>query len=178
MQTGLEARLAERRQIDGIWQAAWAQVDTINLEGVAMRLALEAPEGQAWSKNQIKVGLHWYRRFLKLCAKYPELPLVPNGPIDEVWHTHVLDTRAYDVACQAIFGEFLHHYPYFGLRDDARERDLAFDATNELYRREFGEDCREMKAHFDASSAGSGVRCNDGGSTGCGQRCSNSDISS
>jgi hypothetical protein len=53
-----------------------------------------------------------YRMFLALKARYPERRFVPNGPIDDFWHAHILDTRAYEQDCQYMFGGFLHHFPY------------------------------------------------------------------
>ena len=44
---------------------------------------------------------------------------VPCKLVDELWHAHILDTRAYRDDCYRIFGFFYDHYPYFGLRDAA-----------------------------------------------------------
>lgn len=40
---------------------------------------------------------------------------VPSKVIDEVWHAHILDTRRYAADCERVFGQFVHHYPYFGM---------------------------------------------------------------
>jgi len=81
---------------------------------------------------------------LEVCLRHPEFPVVPNFTIDAFWHQHILDTRAYAHDCEAVFGEFLHHYPYFGLNGDSVERDDAFIETNRMYREIFGEDCTGM----------------------------------
>ena len=40
---------------------------------------------------------------------------------------HILDTRAYSRDCEFLFGRFLHHFPYFGMRGDADR--AALDRT-------------------------------------------------
>lgn len=94
-----------------------------------------------WSSEQVEIAELWYKRFLHLKRKYPDARLVPTKLIDEVWHTHILDTKKYADDCQAIFGCFLHHYPYFGLagEDDERCWRDAFDATGKVFEREFGD---------------------------------------
>jgi hypothetical protein len=60
--------------------------------------------------------------------------------VDEFWHQHILDTRAYRADCEAIFGRFLEHFPYFGLRgaQDAEDLTNAYAATLEAYEDAFG----------------------------------------
>lgn len=61
--------------------------------------------------------------------------------MDTIWHYHILDTRAYAKDCQSVFGEFFHHYPYFGMRGKEDEENLekSFYKTCELYETRFGE---------------------------------------
>ena len=42
----------------------------------------------------------------------------------------------------AIFGQYVHHYPYFGMRGKADHQKLldAFENTKRIYREEYGED--------------------------------------
>jgi hypothetical protein len=58
-----------------------------------------------------------------------------------MWHQRMLDTMAYARDCDALFGRFLHHYPYFGMRDAAEARLLrnAYADTVDRYRAAFGE---------------------------------------
>lgn len=81
-----------------------------------------------------------YRRFLSLKSFYPSVSLVPTKMIDEIWHAHILDTRAYREDCQTVFGQFIDHYPYFGIYGEEDYRDLqdAFERTVALYERHFG----------------------------------------
>jgi hypothetical protein len=85
-----------------------------------------------------------YRKFLALNARHIGRKLCPTGPIDTFWHAHILDTRAYARDCEWLFGHdhFLHHFPYFGLRDDEDRADLArtFADTVDLFIRSFGVD--------------------------------------
>lgn len=159
----------------------------LNLDNVKRKLMEPPPEGKGWSLEQVNEAELWYRRYLELCLRRPEFPVVPNYPIDMFWHQHILDTRAYGKDCDAIFGEMLHHYPYFGLNGDADQRDDAFVETNRVYRELFGEDCTHMNgfavskrpldcmegAPIGQALASAGQNCNSGGSgTGCGQGCS------
>ena len=69
------------------------------------------------------------------------LQMVPNGDIDEIWHMHILDTRAYMADCNALFGEYLHHYPYFGmLGEENRQQWLQVQkVSTNLWVQLFGE---------------------------------------
>lgn len=115
-------------------------VDNLNFDFVRMKLQ-DQREGLGWSKEKTEVADLWYRRFLILNSKYPEASLVPTHDIDSFWHQHILDTRAYVVDCTNIFGRFLHHFPYFGMRgpEDAENLRQSFENTRALFYKEFGE---------------------------------------
>lgn len=83
-----------------------------------------------------------YRRFLALNIVYPDRKVCPTGPIDEFWHAHILDTRAYEQDCKYLFGHYLHHFPYFGMRGpkDYAALQVAFDDSRALFIRHFGTD--------------------------------------
>ena len=83
-----------------------------------------------------------YRRFLALNARYPNRKICPTGPIDEFWHAHILDTRAYMRDCEDIFGYYLHHFPYFGMRgpEDHAALEKAFRESVEMFILHFGID--------------------------------------
>ncbi|MBF4254538.1 hypothetical protein EA007_27345, partial [Vibrio anguillarum] len=59
----------------------------------------------------------------------------------EIWHMHILDTRAYMRDCDTLFGEYLHHYPYFGMLGEENQRQwLDVQAQSEqLWQRLFDE---------------------------------------
>lgn len=83
-----------------------------------------------------------YRQFLALNARYPDRKICPTGPIDTFWHAHIVDTRAYARDCDLVFGELLHHFPYFGMRgrDDQAALDKAFRESVEMFIVHFGID--------------------------------------
>lgn len=82
-----------------------------------------------------------YKRYLILLAKYPDETIVPTVDADKFWHAHILDTMRYAEDCEQVFGYFLHHYPYFGLRgeQDAVNQNDAADTMRRLYQKEFGQ---------------------------------------
>jgi len=81
-----------------------------------------------------------YRRFLALKVMHPNTALVPSKQVDAIWHAHILDTRAYREDCQAMFGRFMDHYPYFGVNgeEDYKMLQEAFAETIDLYEAQFG----------------------------------------
>jgi len=157
-----------------------AAIYGLDLTRIRRKLQEPAPEGKGWDEKTALEAEKWYRRFLEVCLRNPKFPVVPNPIIDAFWHQHILDTRAYERDCNAIFGAFMHHYPYFGLNGDAAERDRAFARTNGMYRTLFGEDCTSMASGCntpcEGEVTGHGIKtvtasgCNHSGSgTGCGQ---------
>jgi hypothetical protein len=113
-------------------------VDDIDLDSVLEVLCRPTPYGRGWDSITATTAISEYRRFLKLNMLNPGGGIVPTIIVDEVWHTHILDTRKYANDCEATFGYFLHHFPHFGMRQDAAARDNAFKNTNLLYTKEFG----------------------------------------
>ena len=115
-------------------------IAAIDLEMVKLKLQ-DPEEGANWTAKQCDLAEVEYKRYLHLCKKYPEALPVPNGIMNTVWHYHILDTIAYHADTEKVFGEYLHHYPYFGMfgEEDARALQAAFLDTQALYKREFGE---------------------------------------
>ena len=99
-------------------------------------------EEKGWSPGHQNEVEDLYCRFLALNVVYRDQKICPTGPIDEFWHAHILDTRAYERDCQNLFGEYLHHFPYFGMRGPADRADLetAFEQSRVLFIRHFGID--------------------------------------
>lgn len=154
-------------------------LEFLDLSQVRRKLQEDPPEGKGWTAEQSLEAEKWYRRYLFLIVKYPNgTKHVPNRQIDDFWHAHILDTKAYARDCESVFGYFLHHYPYFGLNGDAEQRDHCFEETNDLYQSEFGEDCTSMRGweniltEEDSKLVRVGAGCGHSGSgTGCGQGC-------
>ncbi|MBX3620241.1 MAG: hypothetical protein KF891_09700 [Rhizobacter sp.] len=104
--------------------------------------ATRQEDGYGWSADHADRMELAYKRYLMLHAKYPGVTLAPDQDVDRFWHLHILDTRKYAADCEAVFGYFLHHFPYLGLRggDDAQVLQAAFETTQALYAQEFGAD--------------------------------------
>lgn len=127
------------------------RIDELDLDPIAFKLVHPEPDVEGMSIAEAERAVVKYRRFLKLIVMYPEQAIVPSKEIDEVWHTHILDTLKYPEDCDAIFGFFLHHFPYLGTRgeDDKQGWLESFKTTCDLYREHFGE---ELQAFSSASA--------------------------
>jgi len=112
----------------------------LDLANVRLKL-VDAEDGGGCDPVRLSLMEQEYRRFLALHLAYPEMDVVPCKIVDEMWHQHILDTAAYRDDCEAIFGFFLDHFPYFGMRgeQDARDLDDAYTLTLSRYRDAFGE---------------------------------------
>ena len=57
-------------------------------------------------------------------------------------HAHILDTRAYKRDCHALFGQYVHHYPYLGMdwRGDCAAYEKALGESRALFVKHFGID--------------------------------------
>src|SRR5262245_28068934 len=117
-----------------------AAIHALDLDPIKFKL-MDHEEGQGWSREHADRVELAYRRFLVLYATYPEETLAPSKDVDKFWHGHILDTLKYADDCDRVFGRFLHHFPYFGLRgaEDAANLARAAETTQGLYRRQFGD---------------------------------------
>lgn len=139
-------------------------VSSLDFQAIKRKM-LDPIEGNGMSSEQIDFVEREYRRFLALRVFHPEAALVPNRVVDEFWHAHILDTMAYEVDCQRVFGAYLHHYPYLGLGSAEARKDLsdAFSVTRELYERHFGtypaEECSAARCKGHACHSPSPCAC-------------------
>lgn len=144
------------------------ELQHLDLEPIKVKLL--SSDGHGWTVGQVEEMVAAYRRFLFLCYRHPEKRIVPTHLIDEVWHTHILDTSKYARDCEQVFGYFLHHFPYLGTRGSADQQALldAFAETKALYEQEFGEPI----------AVGSAADCHDGGCSGpqCQASCTGADV--
>jgi hypothetical protein len=148
----LSFELMEGRMHGDITQAE-ARIDELDLEPIKYKLVMDR-EGPLWSRERADVAASRYKKFLTLVVRFPREKIVPLGDIDIVWHRHILDTAKYINDCQVIFGRYLHHFPYFGLRgaDDEIALHRASENTKRLFADAFGEvDVQELVHSCDSS---------------------------
>ena len=108
-----------------------------------------------------------YKAFLFLIGSRVKAEFVPTFDIDEMWHMHILDTRKYMMDCALHFGEYIHHYPYLGMKDaeDRSRAERLFAATCTTITEAFNINVHDL----DATSCGGGCGCGSGcGGHGCG----------
>lgn len=128
----------------------------LNLEPIKTKL-MDKTEGQGWTRAQVDHYELEYKRFLALLARFPNETIAPNREVDKFWHGHILDTMKYAEDCDQVFGFFLHHYPYFGMRgeEDAANLAKAFVNMQRLHQQEFGgaESAEEHRAAWCGAAA-------------------------
>ncbi len=116
-------------------------IAALDLEPIKVKLMHEE-SGEGWTLERANAVEFEYRRFLFLMKKFPNEQTAPLVDVDTFWHYHILDTMKYAVDCDAVFGHFLHHFPYIGLRgeDDEAAHIRVGERMKELYEETFGVD--------------------------------------
>jgi hypothetical protein len=138
-QFGSDERLPER--IEDLEEAR-RYIDAIDFGMVKQKSPDVEHGGLGWSPGKFDYHERQYKNWLFLRRKYEQEVLPPPADIDDFWHAHILDTYAYHRDCAAMFGYYLHHFPYFGMRgeDDRAALLEASEHTNDRYLEEFGEE--------------------------------------
>ncbi len=116
------------------------QIQALDLEAIKFKLVFDS-HGAPWSVEKVTQIELLYKRFLVLVGKHPDKHIVPfSEDVDAFWHCHILDTGKYAHDCMNIFGRFIHHFPYLGLRgeEDLQFAQKSFAETCSLYEQEFG----------------------------------------
>ena len=113
----------------------------LNLDAIKVKL-MHRESGEGWSLEKANAVEFEYRRFLILMKQFPQEETAPLMDVDTFWHYHILDTLKYAADCEQIFGYFLHHFPYIGLRgeDDEAAHHRVGERMKQLYEQTFGED--------------------------------------
>jgi uncharacterized protein YidB (DUF937 family) len=124
-----------------ISNAEYKAIAELDLDPIKVKL-MHKESGEGWTlehANKVEVE---YRRHLYLMKMFPG-QTAPVVDVDTFWHYHILDTMKYAVDCDVVFGFFLHHFPYLGMRgeDDAAALERMGDRARELYEETFGEPC-------------------------------------
>lgn len=158
------------------------------------RIKAKIMKTKKWSDTRATDAEREYRRFLRLIAENPGQAIVPwSQDLDEFWHAHIQDTRAYAADCDRIFGRFIHHDPH--IEQDPDRYHEAWNRTRALYAEAFipapkkreedhgsfwgdltealGEFIQGVADAFGNIGCGSGHSCSsDGGGHGCTSGCS------
>lgn len=113
----------------------------LNLDAIKVKL-MHRESGEGWSLEKANAVEFEYRRFLILMKQFPQEETAPLMDVDTFWHYHILDTLKYAADCEQVFGYFLHHFPYIGLRgeDDEAAHQRVGERMKQLYEQTFGED--------------------------------------
>lgn len=140
--------------------AIWERVNSIDFTPLCFKLEKE----HGWHEEKINAALALYKQWLTLQVLYEDLSFAPSELIDEFWHVHILDTRKYMSDCNSIKGEYIHHYPYFGITEQENEEVLekGFDLTKKLFKTHFGHSDLGYQAD-NAASCG----CRSGNGSSC-----------
>jgi hypothetical protein len=117
---------------------AYELIQALDLEPIKFKL-MHAESGEGWTRRKANAVEFEYRRFLFMIKMYPDEQISPVEDVDTFWHYHILDTMKYAADCDAIFGHFVHHYPYAGMggHDDELAMLDNADHSRDLYQRTF-----------------------------------------
>jgi hypothetical protein len=121
----------------------------LDLEPIKVKLMHEE-SGEGWTLQKANAVEFEYRRFLYLMKTFPHEQTAPLFDVDIFWHYHILDTMKYAADCDVVFGHFLHHFPYIGLRgeDDEAAHHRVGERMKELYEATFGEGYLRAEAAY------------------------------
>ena len=126
------------KQVENASTLVLFKLNSLDWEPIAYKL-MYPESGKGWTKEQAARAIARYIMFLSLKYLHPHAKIVPTQEIDRVWHTHILDTCKYAEDCDKVFGYFLHHFPYFGLRGEEDQQNLqgSFAQTQSLFQEHF-----------------------------------------
>ncbi len=90
-----------------------------------------------WTTGYSLRALDEYKKFLYL-GMVSDFPVTPSRVIDQVWHEHLLFTRAYREFCRDVLGREFDHNPELVATDDQTGIfQSQYEATLDLYETEF-----------------------------------------
>ncbi len=91
----------------------------LDLEPIKFKMIKSAEElgEEPKALSELDVTEIYYKLFLLKKFFEPTKRIAPSFSIDAMWHAHILDTRKYAEDCAHLFGDFVHHNPYFGMEE-------------------------------------------------------------
>lgn len=115
-------------------------IDDIDFSKIKHKMT-HRKHGHNWSEEKADYVEQQYKNWLYLRRKYEDEKLPPSVDIDDFWHFHILDTRAYYHDTARIFGYYFHHFPYFEFQNEKEYQALLqeYDNTLRRYKEEYGE---------------------------------------
>jgi hypothetical protein len=118
----------------------FSAIAALDLDPIKQEI-LRSKAAKGWTPARVSTVEQEYRRFLCLAKAFPGTVFAPIVDVDEFWHYHILNTRKYARDCQSIFGYFLHHFPYAGMRgkEDEEALERAGVRTRQMYEETFAE---------------------------------------
>jgi len=117
------------------------EIENLDLERLRYKLLKDQPQ-RGWGGEKFDIALTEYKRFLILKVLHPEKSFAPTSLMDEIWHLHILDTKAYMRDCKSIFNKYFHHAPSFGQYNSEEQNSRLVNSRRnleELYPEHFGE---------------------------------------
>jgi hypothetical protein len=142
---------------------AAARIAALDLDPIVCKLMSPGKDEPGMTLGEADEAVRLYRQFLTLLDLYPDQLIAPPAVVDKVWHAHILDTGKYAADCDSVFGRFIHHFPYFGMRGDSDSAalELAAARTRRLLHQHFGTGPAPAGAgHCIGNTGGSGGKCN------------------
>jgi hypothetical protein len=90
-----------------------------------------------WSQRFALRAIDEYRKFLYL-GVVADFRVTPSKVIDQVWHEHLLFTKAYAEFCRDVLGRPFEHFPELVPTEDQTSTFASqYEATLDLYEDEF-----------------------------------------
>src|SRR5471032_1268139 len=125
----------------------------LNLDAIKVKL-MHRESGEGWSLEKANAVEFEYRLFLILMKQFPQEETAPLMDVDTFWHYHILDTLKYAADCEQVFGYFMHHFPYIGLRgeDEEAAHHRVGERMKQLYELTFGETYERTETAFSGAA--------------------------
>lgn len=125
-----------------IQQDLWVRLSTYELDSVDAELPFSTRLAREnnWSVQYAKRVLSEYKRFVFL-AIISNHPVTPSDEIDQVWHLHLLYTKAYwEEFCKDVIRAPFHHHPTKGGKAEGDKFRKWYAKTKQAYLEIFGEE--------------------------------------
>jgi hypothetical protein len=123
-------------------QELWTRLNAYELDAVDAQLPFSkrlAREND-WTEHYAKRVMNEYKRFVFL-ALASNHPVTPSDEIDQVWHLHLIYTKAYwEDFCKEVIRTPFHHHPTRGGKAEGDKFRKWYAKTKQAYVDAFGEE--------------------------------------